>query len=282
MTIPGCFTLEHFLRSQSMEKILVPTDFSEVAENAAYYALSIARAFGKEVVLFHCFDKKTDRSMDKLGEEVSRLSLSEPQVKINYLESDEEFTSKTVSNIIQEHHISLVVMGTVGESGGLGKKLFGRNTSVIIENSPRPVLAVPPGHRFKGMRKICYASDLGNIDKEMEKITQFAVPFQAAIELLHVTPVFPDLGDVEKVDFRPKIEKLKQKYAGIPIHYHIQTMNHDNEILEGIDSFSRLENIDLLVMFHNPQTPFDVYFSTSYTQSAISHLKVPLLVYPKD
>ena len=39
-----------------MKKIVVPTDFSDVAQNALIYALELAKAFGAELLLVHTYE----------------------------------------------------------------------------------------------------------------------------------------------------------------------------------------------------------------------------------
>jgi len=264
-----------------MKKILVPTDFSEIAHNAGKYALQLARAFNKELMFFHAGADENQDNLTKLQNEANKVLLSDPLRKIYYMVTSRPFNSETVNNVVSLENIRLIVMGTTGEGGGLTKKLFGGNTRVVLENADCPVMAIPAGYKFSGIRTINYASDLSNIDQEVSRVISFARAFNSEIVIFHVSPIFSDLGDVEKIDMRAKIEEIKSKFLYDAVRFSVEKMAHDNEINNGIVLFLERNPADLLIMFHNKTIYFDKLFSSSYSGSITSHLNIPFLVFPK-
>ena len=261
-----------------MKKILLPTDFTEIAHNATRYALSIAKTLKAEIVFFHA-DQHNSEDLHKLKEEVSKALIGTQSIKASYISSHKQFNSLIVNDIVKTNNIDLVVIGTTGEAASLEKRIFGRNTTDITEHSDCPVISVPFNYKSSEIKNIAYASDLNFIDMEISQVIDLAKLLNATIEIFHVSPTFPDLGNAESMNVQQKIEQIKLKYA--KINYSVETTKHDNETYKGITSFISHHNTDLLVMFHNHVSAFDEFFATSNTDKIISHLKTPVLIYPK-
>jgi len=262
-----------------MKKILIPTDFSEIAHNAAKFATSIANHTGAELIFFHAEKHNGSDELRKLKEDTKTLLLN-PSVKTEYVVSDKLFNSLTIKGLFG-NSIDLIVIGTSGENADLSKKLFGTNTSEIIENINCPVIAVPAGYNDQKIQKISYASDLSKLDHETARVIAFAKLFNAAIEIFHVSPVFPDLGDVEKMDVQSRIDQLKQKHDYSAIKYFVEETPHDNQINKGIKSFLSHHHSDLLVLFHNNLEGIDRFITSSETEKSVTQIKIPVLIFPK-
>jgi nucleotide-binding universal stress UspA family protein len=263
-----------------MKKILVPTDFSEIARQATQFAISVAKHTGAGLIFFHADLYSENNELRKLKEEATKVSLSNPAVKTEFVVSDKLFNSLSIKDIFKDS-IDLIVIGTSGESADISKKLFGTNTSEIIEDINFPVIAVPGNYQYNGIQKIAYASDLSKLEHETAKVIDFAKRFNAAVEIFHVSPVFPDLGDVEKMDIPGKVQQLKEKHGYSAISYFVEKTPHDNQTGKGIKSFLSHHNSDLLVLFHNNREGLDRFISSSETEKSVSHIKTPLLIFPK-
>jgi len=263
-----------------MKKIVIPTDFSEIAKNAAQFAISIARHTGAELIFFHADLHRESDELRKLKEETAKVSLSNPAVKTGFIVSDKLFNSLTIKDIFN-NSVDLIIIGTSGEKADISKKLFGTNTSEIIEDINCAVISIPADCHYKDIQKIAYASDLSKLDHEVAKVIDFARLFNAIIEVFHVSPVFPDLGDVEKMDVHSKIEQLKHEHGYSAIKYFVEETSHDNQIDKGIKSFLLHHQSDLLVLFHNNVEGIDRFISSSETEKSVSQIKTPLLIFPK-
>ncbi len=264
-----------------MKKIVVPTDFSAIADNATNYALSLAKILNGEIIFFHANEHNGSTEQNKLKAEISRISALNSNLKTEFIATDKLFNSLTISELFKDK-VDLIIMGTSGESADFSKKIFGTYTSEMIEEMSCPVIAVPADYRFTEIKKISYASDLTTLDEEIRSIIDFARKFNAIIEVFHISPVFPDLGDIEKMDIPEKIETLKQKYGYSAINYFVETTKHDNQINKGINAFLSHHNSDLLVIFHDVKSGIDRFLTSSETRKIITHIKTPLLIFPKN
>ena len=137
----------------SIQKILLPVDFSANAEDAVRYAASLARRFNSEVVLLHVLEPPhvdfamvefTDslESLAQAGRERTRVRLEQ------FAKADFEgirVTRKIAQGqpaeeiLAEAKHVDLVVMPTQGH-GRLREFLIGSVTAKVLHDCHSPVL----------------------------------------------------------------------------------------------------------------------------------------------
>lgn len=259
-----------------MKKILVPTDYSDAAENAAEYAVYISEAAHKPIIFFHAgFPEKEVNSQVTAFINSETEVLEKPKVRC----SSEGFDLEAISELITKNHVKVIIMGTVGLTAN---KMFGSIAELMVEKAPCPVILVPPNHQYKGIHKIGFASDLVNLESEIGKVISFARIFNSQIEICHVSPLSADIAHLENISMRTNIELIKRLHQYANINYDISEMPPDNDINEGISAFLTAKNIDLLVVFHRNDQPLGKLFSPGSTDKRVKHLKVPVLVHRKE
>ena len=158
--------------SLAFRRILVPTDFSETAETALYYAIQLARMFDGELHLVHvCEDPMLLSSWPilapgpapEVGEEAAVLRA---QLKTllktedaNRLKSEVHVivgdpTGLAISRYAAENEFELIVMGTHGR-GAVTHALMGSVAEKVVRSAPCPVLTIRhPTHRKIAMDKL--------------------------------------------------------------------------------------------------------------------------------
>ncbi len=150
-----------------LDRILVPTDFSDFSKPALTYGCAIAARFDAELHLLHVVP---DPAM--LVPEAAAFSVESMEAQAEMLRTD---SMKTLDNLppdgwsngkpvirevrigpafmeiidyARELDIDLIVIGTHGRSG-LMHVLMGSVAERIVRKSPCPVLTVKPdGHQF--------------------------------------------------------------------------------------------------------------------------------------
>lgn len=146
-------------------KILVPTDFSETAATALYYAKELARQFDAELHLLHvCEDPMllagwpvlAANAAPEVGEEAASIreqlkNLFSPedraQLKTEVHVIVGEPTGLAISRYAVEGEFELIVMGTHGR-GALTHTLVGSVAEKVVRSAPCPVLTIGhPTHR---------------------------------------------------------------------------------------------------------------------------------------
>lgn len=269
-----------------MKTILVPTDFSKPAENAARYALQLARYLEADISLCHAFfvptvtpmaaqvawplydysglKQDTDNALESL---VKKLGVKDGTNTVG------QFTTVVTERVTQEK-ADMVVMGMSG-AGALSKFFLGSNSQKMIDAASFPVLLVPAEFAFSGIKKIAFATDLSSGDiKVIHSLAGFARRFNADLLVTHITD---HSENTEKSDAFLNEITCKINYDKI---YYRQVKNAD--IDEGLDWLSDHGFIDMLVMVHHHRNFLDRLFTGSHTQRQIRHIHVPLFVFPVD
>src|SRR6478672_12122466 len=106
-----------------MKRILIPTDFSIIADHAIEYALALPKEGVQEVLLLHA-GANIDEKFITLNKQANRLS---ERFKTEIINSEEPFSSAMVKEVIKDRFIDFMIMGTSGEEGSITKKIFGNN-----------------------------------------------------------------------------------------------------------------------------------------------------------
>ena len=135
------------------ERILVPTDGSELASAAGEAALALARRFDAELhaisvveatVLPHRFDDVTDELVRRGKEAVTAIDDEATAAGVNVTTAvieDAEPVHRAIIDYADDHDIDLVVMGTHGFTG-IDRVVLGSVTEQTLRNSPVPVMTV--------------------------------------------------------------------------------------------------------------------------------------------
>jgi len=156
-----------------LTNILFATDLSPAAERALPYALALARRFDATVHVVHVvhpdvYPFALPDTWPLLAETEEQLREAAKQQLENELQGiSHELTFRpgpiwqTLSKIVHNNKIDLLVLGTHGRSG-IGKAVMGSVAEQIVRQASCPVLTVGPCVRPKpasALSRILYATD---------------------------------------------------------------------------------------------------------------------------
>lgn len=267
-----------------MKTILVPTDFSNNANNALKYANDFAKATKNQIVLLHVYIPllgKYNIVPGIVAEDIAiKKSTSEKKLarlRSKYLKAPSSELVKIgnpIDGIIetaQNSKSQIIIMGTHGASG-LKRILFGSNTSDVISKSNVPVLAIPQRYRFKKINTIVYASDLNNTINELKHIIPIAKQLGATIEVLNLNYMY-NKNDDKKSIIEKKIKSLSYK----KIKLIEQKATIEQTMIDQIKKYLVQRKPQILVMFPEDKAWFDKLFISNKTEELANHLKLPLL-----
>lgn len=274
----------------NMKTILVPTDFSKNAGNAVQYAIKIAKKQKAKIILLHVFHfpyvtpdtpvqfiSETIEEIQKTSEKKLKLLSSDiikSKIKCEYL-NHEGLPAGVILETIEKKKPDLVIMGTKGASG-IKELIMGSNTAKVIEKSTHPVIAIPAGAKFNGIKKIIYASDYHTSDIDaLKKLVELAKFFNAKIVVLHVTDgAFNQYSEETYLnDFKNKVRK-KIKYEKIT--YKLASGKYLPSVLE---KNIKEELPDLIAMSNRHRNLFERIFGSSVTKKMAYHSKIPLMAF---
>jgi nucleotide-binding universal stress UspA family protein len=141
--------------------ILIPTDFSEVCENAISHGTELAGFLNYKVCILHVIDKqdesalqKSDPTLASINEKMNRYKEEYEKkngVAIDTLIGYGNFL-KVIDRVAVELKANLMVMGTHGKQGL--QHLFGSHALKVVLDSPCPVVVVQKRSFDNGYRNI--------------------------------------------------------------------------------------------------------------------------------
>ena len=184
-----------------MKRILVPTDFSNQAENALKVAAHIARKNNSQIYLEHSLDLPSHLNEvgrnNAMPESLYFIRLAEqklePLLERPYLDDIEVLSAighgeiyDDIKETVKEKDIDLVVMGSHGLSGF--KEMFiGSNTEKVVRTSDIPVLVIKNEHPHFEIKDFVFATDFSEeCRKPFSKAQKFAQAMDAKMHLLYI------------------------------------------------------------------------------------------------
>ena len=284
-----------------MRTVLVPTDFSEPAQNAARYALHLALALQANLHLCHAFlipggdpalsavawtgpglqelqeerDEALSRTAEKLQERrdaTMKHVAGTFRPEISWSSSAGE-TAEIINKVAEKTDALLIVMGMTG-IGKLNRFIFGSSSIRMMDTTRHPLLIIPYDQKFTGLEKIAFSTDLTTKDTtKAEGLAKFAGYFGAELLIAHI-PNFVEI--IDENEYRRRKEAFLKNLQGKISYLSVESDNIDSG-LEIIKS----KDIDMLVMGHQYRGFLDRLIFGSYAVRHAGEIKIPLMVIPE-
>lgn len=283
-----------------MKNILVPTDFSLPAENAARYAIAFAKQVSADVMLCTAYKAPSDapistqvvwplltedevesQANDQLVKLAKKIKGCSCEMTIDFcpqitVKSGKGEVVEVVSALVKSQKIDLVVMGMKG-AGRFVQWVLGSNSKKMIDDADFPVLYVPYPAKFKSVKKIAFATDLSPADlKPLNFLLQLAATITAEICVYHICSFEEENSADEQGLYEYFYEQIISK-LDYP-HVKFEYIWH-SDVDEGLQWMSNNSEIDLLAMVHRKHSLLDKLVNGSYVHQLARITKIPLLVF---
>lgn len=269
-----------------MKTIFCPTDFSDNAGTAIDYAVQISRKNGARIVLFAAF-VMPDRApgviqvaqpglgadtLKKLEELRDGFKAKYPDDNLDIEIHAEGGNAKDVIvEYADEYSADLIVMGTQGATN-LEELILGSVTATVINNSERPVLAIPNTCEFVEIKKILFASDLTEDDPyALRQMGEFARNFSSEIDIIHVL----DSGKDIPADELERREGVYAKQLGVD-SVKI-SVKENSDIINGVNERLGEDDYHVLAMLTKKRNLITQIFSPSVTRKMAHYANLPML-----
>lgn len=274
-----------------IKKILVPTDFSIIAQYASDVAVSLAPKLSAEVhfytrVHMHpAWDEVSEKSRMDFPETFARVHEAKTQFRklqgrydrsnvrtvMAYAPGD---LSEIIADYVDKENIYLTVMGTHGASG-MQEILFGSRTQKVVRQAHCPVLVLKKPMESIEFKNIVFASDFSELAKKpFEKLIDFAWHFGSHIHLLHVeaAPAYRE-GDARRQGNIAEFEKMCWR---VPCTVHEVD---DISVEHGISNFARKIEADMTAIAqYGNEDFFSRWLSSPISEKLVNHLEIPVMV----
>ncbi|MBI1223584.1 MAG: hypothetical protein GC180_13360 [Bacteroidetes bacterium] len=271
-----------------INKILVPTDFSEPANNALRYARTLASMTSAEVKVLHVFNVPVvdpympGDTLEMLMQEVKAASDTKMEALLAEFagisgECIHGFVIDDVIRYSEDWNADLIVMGTTGATGAK-EVFFGSNASGVLAQSNIKVLSIPEAFTdHKKPSKICYASDFtGSEELQFQIFIDLAKAWDCSLHILHV------VSD-ELVFTAEKAEAIYNRIAASSnfSNIHFEEIS-SNEVVGAIETYVQATGADILGMAIHRRNLLERLFTKSKTKTIANHAKIPLLAIKKS
>lgn len=292
----------------TVQKILLPTDFSRCAEQALIHAMFLTQQHRVELHFYHVIDPYDDPNNPThhfpTTEEMSKLvvEFATPDLA-SKLHADQLRTMKTretqerglsIASAILEYatknDIDLIVMGTHGRRG-LGHLLLGSVTEEIVRLSPCPVLTIREQQEkgsIKLVQRILVPVDFsGHARQALANARELADLYGAELQILHVIeevmhPAFYVSGRTSIFEFMPQVEADSAKYIqqmldevvgkGYPAEIYLKEGHPAQEIV----NFVEPHKTDLIVIATHGLTGIEHFLLGSVTEKVVRLAQCPV------
>jgi nucleotide-binding universal stress UspA family protein len=275
-----------------MKRILFPTDFSEVANNAFVHALELAKTLQGELIVLHSFELPVVDNQffpenymviyeslelaqfDMFKDEIPKLrAIAEERkldkIKMTHRLMDGDLTFN-IKKAIKEDHIDFVVMGTSGASGW-ESFFLGTNSGNVITDISVPMLCVPHDVPFRKIHTIGFTTRFRPKDKKaLKNVLKIARKTNAQIKCLYVKTNESDVNAAT-------VGEWETEFENDPVTFSIII---SNEVKETILDFILQKDIDMLTMLTYKKGFFEGLFHSSLTKKLATEYSTPVLAIP--
>ncbi|MBW8199598.1 universal stress protein [Flagellimonas abyssi] len=281
-----------------MQKILIPTDFSENAWNAIDYAMQLFRNRRCTFYLLNTYTpvipssrfmaKMIDgvRIVDAVRENSEQgLNTTVRRIQTKYGNPNHSFETissfnllvEEVKDIVETFGINLVVTGTKGASG-VDEVFMGSNTVRIIKSVRKcPILAIPYHFEYVTPTEIAFATDFNRFytTSELEPLLDLAKMFKATIRIVHVQYGIKALTELQQFNLN-----MLRRYLNDVEHY-VHTVSELNSVSHTLETFSKELGIHLLAMLNYQHSYMEKMTREPIIKRTAFHTQIPLLVIPE-
>lgn len=280
------------------DSILIPTDGSEGAEDAAHHGMRLANAFDATVHIVSVVDVRSyntdladiDRIVrqhrealeERAQEAVTTLEELATKHEVAYESGIEHgIPNELILSYASNHNIDLIVMGTHGRTG-LDRFLLGSVTERVVRTSEIPALAARSG--TASTENGDYETLLIPTDGSSAAAAAvnhgltIAAKSEAAVHVLYVIRTergLPDISDPSRAEAEEAVESVAEQASarGIDVTTHVQSGTPYNQIR----NFVTKQGIDLVSMGTHGRSGLRRLFLGSVTEKVIRTCDAPVL-----
>ena len=233
--------------------ILIPTDFSEICQNAIEHGLMLAKNLNFGVKILHVVNKDTksylkQENLDMEGLEKKLKTCAEENKKEYKIDVDYVLEKGSIFDVISKvatnENASLIILGTHGKVGF--QRLTGSYALKVISNTDVPTIVVQQKAASTGYNNIVFPVTVSTKDRQKISVTvSLARAFDAKI---HIIPKF----ESDK-NFKRKIMSVVKQMKNIFDEHGIDYVDKVSKEQGGnfakqVIDYSVVNNADLIII----------------------------------
>lgn len=268
-----------------MKTIIVLTDFSSAALNAARYAADMAIEVHAAIKLVHFYqvpvvyvDVPIPVNQTDIEQRVKRDIEEERKTLLSYTDDQITVEVQTAMGVFFEELEKLcntvqpyvVIMGSQGTTAA-ERFFLGGHAVHAMKHLHWPIITVPPEAKFLGINKIGLASDFDKVIETtpVNAIKMFTKDLKAELHILNT-------GKENK--FSPDVVfgsgLLQEMIFDFKPHYHFITKQ---DTVEGIMELAQANDINLLIILPKDHNIIDRITHRSHTKKLVLNSYIPVM-----
>ncbi|MEH6657757.1 universal stress protein [Leeuwenhoekiella marinoflava] len=274
-----------------IKKLLVPTDFSEQANQAFEVACQLSKRYNAQLHLLHLVEFPHTILESVTGSQnfeppEALFFLKMAQKNFQELKSQAFATGIEIIDVVKfnsihqgildyakHESIDTIIMGSHGTSG-FEELFIGSNTEKIVRNASRPVLVIKKQHTDFKVKTLVFATDLEDDNIEpLKKAIEFAKAEDANLKVVYINT--PDRFETtEKITelFKKFTAKINKTISNFEIY-------NDLKVERGIMNYAKNTNADLIAIGTHGRKGLAHFFNGSLSEDLVNHAKRPVLTF---
>lgn len=280
----------------NIHSILVPTDFSALAESALKVGIAIAKRHRAMILLLHVVDHysylqpsevflheiriipEVKSHQEERVKGLAKIISEQMEIDVDVL-VDEGSPADVICSVAVQKQINLIVMGTHGMSG-LRKFFIGSESFRVIKNSGCPVLTIPGNWKKTEFEKVLYPIRIASgalekyfyarpiIEKNNSEVTLLGLAEQQNTDELREVVLLTD--------------KVKAQMFADNVQFRTAMVRSSDFPKTIIDSAIELES-ELIILSSTIDHNVKAFFLGPFAQQVVNHSPLPVLsIKPTD
>ena len=274
--------MENISEKKYNDLVLIPTDFSEVCENAINHGAELAKFLGYKVCLLHVVNSETKSKLKKENLDLTSIVKQLKQLKAVY-QKKFNITIETVAvegtiftaihEVARQLKANIMVLGTHGKKGM--QKVFGSYALRVVLESPVPVIVVQEKGFGKGYKNIVFpiSNDL-EARQKVQTALKIAKQFNSKLHIfksLENDPALRSRVDIITRQITTILDENKVKYN---VDAATKSANYAKQVL----SYAVLNKADMIMIMTQPNVDVPGFSLTKWDELMMfNEAQIPVL-----
>jgi nucleotide-binding universal stress UspA family protein len=267
---------------QNPKTILVPTDFSERANNALEQAVYLAKKTHCRLVIYHFYHRpvvehNSDRALADLEQKINFKFEDLLKVVPDLKKTSYEFkkvigtTVEKITGRVNTGGVDMLVMATKGAKGL--NEIWGTKTAKIIKMIRKPGFVIPDNTNLKDIKKVALACDY-SLKTNYEAIRFIADLAEKLDFSIDVVTLNREEKTMTKLEHKHR-DQIMELMGNVKATFKFTQHPH---IDKGIMAYSKENNMDAVVILSKNYSFIESLFHESLTEKMVFNSPIPLIV----
>lgn len=255
-------------------KILVPTDFTSVAETALNHAIKIAGIMEGEIVLLHVVDRdsKIDEARDQVDPIAEKVSKEYNIPTVGKVVSGNIFDD--IDKVADYEGARLIIMGTHGRRGL--QHVTGSHAMKVVTSSTIPFIVVQDRVLPEQYKNIVFPIDFKAETKQKISLTaSMAQKFGAKVHIF--ADADEDKFDAQKIS--NNVAYTKKFFSKAGIDYVVEKADpKGGDFVKQIIRYSASINADFITVLNLNYRSINAFLKQSEEELITNEAQIPVLM----